>query len=146
MVASLKQSAAEVAIFYQKHSCLRRPNWRGPEDRVVQQNHLQSFVEGYINHTRTTQDDVIVWHFSSIAGAAPRNEYVSTTPRAESRYLIAWRLSALPQRLQIRTEIDGSLEFFLVWQLNTPACSRYFLIGFQLSLFILTFCLISDIN
>lgn len=67
------------------------------------------FVEEHIGHIKTTHDARIVWHFSSTAEAASRNEAVSIIPQIQFRFLIAWRLSALQQEI-----IDQNRNGFLV--------------------------------
>lgn len=85
--------ASKVAIFYQKLSYLREAKLTGTRGSS------SSFVEEHIGLIKTTQDALIVWHFSSTAEAAARNEVVSTIPQIEFRFLIACRLSTLQQKI-----------------------------------------------
>lgn len=75
------------------------------------------FAEKHIGHIKTTQDAVIVWHFSSAAEAASRNEAVSTIPQIQFRFLIAWGLSALLQEIidQNRNGLLVGILSGLVW-------------------------------
>lgn len=74
-------------------------------------------MEEHILRIKTTHNDIIVWHFSSTAEAASRNEAVSTIPQIQFRFLIAWRLSALQQEIrdQNRNGLLVGVPSGLVW-------------------------------
>jgi len=57
------------------------------------------FAEEHTGRVKTTQDAIIIWHFSGTAEAASRNEAVSKIPQIQFRFWIAWRLSALQQEI-----------------------------------------------